>query len=99
MWSKPSILSHQDILTGSTTPFLPLMHLKKETWPTFPQPSKSTFPSKMESSRKSPLAPLALLKKITAYKSLFQEYRDIFSWLYTEMPGLDPSIVEHRIDT
>jgi hypothetical protein len=38
-------------------------------------------------------------KEITAYKALFQEYRDIFSWSYTEMPGLDPSIVEHRIDT
>jgi hypothetical protein len=38
-------------------------------------------------------------QEITAYKSLFQEYRDIFSWSYTEMPGLDPAIVKHRIDT
>jgi hypothetical protein len=38
-------------------------------------------------------------EELTTYKSLFQEYRDIFSWSYTEMPGLDPSIVEHRIDT
>jgi hypothetical protein len=38
-------------------------------------------------------------KEIAAYKTLFQEYRDIFAWSYTEMPGLDPSIVEHRIDT
>jgi hypothetical protein len=38
-------------------------------------------------------------EEITAYKALFQEYRDIFSWSYTKMPGLDPSIVEHRIDT
>jgi hypothetical protein len=38
-------------------------------------------------------------EEITAYKALFQEYRDIFAWSYTEMPGLDPSIVEHRIDT
>jgi hypothetical protein len=38
-------------------------------------------------------------EEIIAYKALFQEYRDIFSWSYTEMPGLDPSIVEHRIDT
>jgi hypothetical protein len=38
-------------------------------------------------------------QEIIAYKSLFQEYRDIFSRSYTEMPGLDPSIVEHRIDT
>jgi hypothetical protein len=39
------------------------------------------------------------LEEITAYKALFQEYRDIFAWSYTEMPGLDPSILEHRIDT
>jgi hypothetical protein len=38
-------------------------------------------------------------QEIVAYKALFQEYRDIFAWSYTEMPGLDPSIVEHRIDT
>jgi hypothetical protein len=37
--------------------------------------------------------------EIAAYKALFQEYRDIFAWSYTEIPGLDPSIVEHRIDT
>ena len=61
--SKPRILSHQGISTGSTTPSLPLMLLKKAIWPTCPPPSKSIFPSKMESSRKSSLAPHALLKK------------------------------------
>jgi hypothetical protein len=39
------------------------------------------------------------LEELIAYKALFQEYRDIFSWLYTDMPSLDPSIFEHRIDT
>jgi hypothetical protein len=38
-------------------------------------------------------------QEIVAYKALFQEYRDIFAWSYMEMPGLDPSIVEHHIDT
>jgi hypothetical protein len=38
-------------------------------------------------------------EEITAYKALFQEFWDIFAWSYTEMPGIDPSIVEHRIDT
>jgi hypothetical protein len=38
-------------------------------------------------------------QEITTYKALFQEYRDIFAWSYTEIPSLDPSIVEHRIDT
>jgi hypothetical protein len=38
-------------------------------------------------------------EEIIAYKALFQEFRDIFSWSYTEMPGISPSIVEHRIDT
>jgi len=38
-------------------------------------------------------------QEITAYKTLSQEYRDIFAWSYTEMPSLDPSIVEHHIDT
>jgi hypothetical protein len=38
-------------------------------------------------------------KELTAYKALFQEYRDIFACSYTKMPGLDPSIVKHRIHT
>jgi hypothetical protein len=39
------------------------------------------------------------LEEITTYKALFQEYHGIFSWSYTEIPSLDPSIVEHHIDT
>ena len=38
-------------------------------------------------------------EEVDAYIALFQEFRDIFAWSYTEMPGLDPSIVEHHIDT
>ena len=29
--------------------------------------------------------------------TLLREYRDCFAWNYTEMPGLDRSIVEHRL--
>ena len=39
------------------------------------------------------------LEEVTAYKSHFQEFHKIFSWSYTEIPGLDPSIVEHHINT
>jgi hypothetical protein len=38
-------------------------------------------------------------QEITTYKSLFQEYRDIFVWSYIEIPGIDPSIIEHLINT
>jgi hypothetical protein len=38
-------------------------------------------------------------QEVTAYKTLFQEYWDIFSLSYTEIPGLDPSIIKHHIDT
>ena len=33
------------------------------------------------------------------YTSLFKESRDVFSWSYEEIPGIDPSIVEHEIRT
>lgn len=36
---------------------------------------------------------------ITAYTSLFQEYKDMFVWDYLEMPGISPTIVEHHIET
>ena len=39
------------------------------------------------------------LEEVDASTALFQEFHDIFSWSYTEMPRLDPSIVEHHIDT
>ena len=38
-------------------------------------------------------------KEIDAYIALFQEFHDIFSWSYIEMPNLDPSIMEHHINT
>ena len=38
-------------------------------------------------------------EEVAAYKALFQELHEIFAWSYTEMPDLDPSIVEHHINT
>ena len=29
--------------------------------------------------------------------TLLKEYRDVFAWTYEEMPGLDPSLVVHRL--
>ena len=37
--------------------------------------------------------------EIQTYKSLFQEFRDVFAWSYEEMPGIDLSIVVHEIKT
>ena len=34
-----------------------------------------------------------------AYKALFKEFHDIFSWSYEEMLWIDPSIVVHEIKT
>ena len=36
-------------------------------------------------------------EEIAIYTALLKEFRDIFSWSYEEMPGIDPSIVEHEI--
>jgi hypothetical protein len=38
-------------------------------------------------------------EELMDYKALFQEYQYIFTWSYTNMPDLDPSIIEHHIDT
>lgn len=38
------------------------------------------------------------LEEVASYKSLFQEYKDIFTWSYSEIPGISPTIVEHHID-
>jgi hypothetical protein len=37
--------------------------------------------------------------EVVAYKSLFQEFRDIFAWSYEYMPGIDLDIVVHEIKT
>jgi hypothetical protein len=39
------------------------------------------------------------LEEIQIYRDLFEEFRDVFSWSYEEMPGIDPKIVEHEITT
>ena len=39
------------------------------------------------------------LEEVAAYKALFQEFCDIFAWSYTKILGLDPSIIEHHIET
>ena len=36
-------------------------------------------------------------KEIAIYTTLFKEFHDVCSWSYEEMPGIDPSIVEHEI--
>jgi hypothetical protein len=37
--------------------------------------------------------------EVVTYKSLFQEFCDVFTWSYEEMPGIDPDIVVHEIKT
>jgi hypothetical protein len=37
--------------------------------------------------------------KFVTYKSLFQEFCDVFTWSYEEMPCIDPDIVVHKIKT
>jgi len=39
------------------------------------------------------------LDEIKLYTRLFQEFCDLFMWSYEEMPGIDPSIVVHKILT
>jgi hypothetical protein len=39
------------------------------------------------------------IDEIVAYKSCFQEFRDIFAWSYEEMSGIDSDIVIHKIKT
>ena len=38
-------------------------------------------------------------EEIAIYTALFKEFHDVFAWSYEEMPGIDPSIVEHEIWT
>ncbi|KAG9458181.1 hypothetical protein H6P81_002689 [Aristolochia fimbriata] len=36
-------------------------------------------------------------KEEVEYMSLLREYHDIFTWNYTEMPGLDPRVAVHKL--
>jgi hypothetical protein len=37
--------------------------------------------------------------EVVTYKSLFQEFCDVFAWTYEEMSGINPDIVVHEIKT
>ena len=39
------------------------------------------------------------LEKNVAYKDPFQDFFDVFTWFYLDMPRFDPTIVEHHTDT
>ena len=36
-------------------------------------------------------------EEIAIYTAIFKKFHDVFAWSYEEMPGIDPSIVEHEI--
>ena len=38
-------------------------------------------------------------EEVKTYMTLFKEFRDIFTWKYEEIPGIDPSIIVHEIKT
>jgi len=38
-------------------------------------------------------------EEIQIYTDRFKEFRDVFSWSYEEITGIDPSIVQHEIKT
>ena len=35
--------------------------------------------------------------ELEIYYALFREFKDVFAWSYEEMPGIESSIVEHKI--
>ena len=37
--------------------------------------------------------------KVQLYTTFFKEFRDVFTWTYEEIPGIDPSIFVHEIET
>ena len=39
------------------------------------------------------------LEEVSIYNSLFKEFHDVFSWSYEDIPGINPSIVDHEICT
>ena len=39
------------------------------------------------------------VEEIAIYTALFKEFCDVFAQSYEDMPGIDPSIVEHEIRT
>jgi hypothetical protein len=38
-------------------------------------------------------------EEIVTYTALFKEFHDIFAWSYEEIPGIDPAIIVHEINT
>jgi hypothetical protein len=38
-------------------------------------------------------------EEVENYTALFKEFHDIFTWIYKEIPGIDPSIIVHEIKT
>ena len=92
-------ISFKGKLTSSKIPFQNLMRLKKGTWPIFLPTIKLNISTKTGIVEEIMLGASCYSKEVASYKALFQEFCDIFYWYYTKIPRLDPSIIEHHIDT
>jgi hypothetical protein len=97
--SKPKILSHQGISTWFNNPIPTPDAFKEGNMANISPTIKIDISIKNGIIEEITIGAACSPKEITTYKALFQEYWDIFTWSYTKIPGLDPSIVEHRIDT
>jgi len=40
---------------------------------------------------------LLTLEEEKEYFNLLSEYKNVFAWSYSEMPGLDPKVAVHRL--
>jgi len=60
---------------------------------------KVNISSKPGKVKEISLGEACFVEEITAYTSLFQEYRYVFAWDYSKMSGISHTIVEHHIDT
>ncbi|KAG9442204.1 hypothetical protein H6P81_018058 [Aristolochia fimbriata] len=76
----------------------------KEAPTTFEEGGQSTIDElkKVDLGTAEDLRPTFLSTSLSAeeeveYMSLLHEYRDIFAWNYTEMPGLDPRVAVHKL--
>jgi len=36
-------------------------------------------------------------EELARYEQLLQEYKDVFTWGYQDMPGLNPNVVVHKL--
>ncbi|RVW82222.1 hypothetical protein CK203_050770 [Vitis vinifera] len=90
-------VSHVIDLSAPSSPTSQIFDIDDEIAQHDSDDDSSSVPIQTHQPRELRIGSICLQMREIASSSLLRSYLDVFAWSYEDMPGLDPSIVQHRL--